>query len=167
MSLLTDALTRRQPLRILDLVYFLYFATHIPVTVLIDFQLFCPSHWVPQILKDALAFYVTTYKDPFMGSTTPVYWYSSFVVCELLFQLPFFFIACIGLVKAYGAHVATTVLPSVVEILCSPTFKLTQIERYILCAFYVPYFCLPVIMVIDSYYRINSYLRMNTEKKLQ
>lgn len=85
--------------RPLDLIYFFYFASHIPVTLAIDFQVFCPPQWVPQVLKDALTFYTETYKDPFMGSSTPVYWFLSFIVCELLVQLPFFFMACIGLIK--------------------------------------------------------------------
>lgn len=85
--------------RPLDLIYFFYFASHIPVTLAIDFQAFCPPLWVPQVLKDVLTFYTETYKDPFMGSSTPVYWFLSFIVCELLVQLPFFFMACIGLIK--------------------------------------------------------------------
>lgn len=85
--------------RPLDLIYFLYFASHIPVTLAIDFQVFYPPQFVPQVLKDALKFYTETYKDPFMGSSTPVYWFLSFIVCELFVQLPFFFMACVGLVK--------------------------------------------------------------------
>ena len=85
--------------RPLDLIYFVYFATHIPVTLSIDFQVFYPPHWVPQVLTDALKFYTETYKDPFMGSPTPIYWFLSFICCELVVQLPFFFIACVGLLK--------------------------------------------------------------------
>lgn len=85
--------------RPLDLIYFVYFATHIPVTLGIDFQLFYPSHWVPTALSDALDFYINTFKDPFMGSPTTLYWFASFICCELVVQLPFFFIACVGLLK--------------------------------------------------------------------
>lgn len=85
--------------RPLDLIYLIYFATHIPVTLGIDFQVFYPSHWVPKVLSEALEFYVDTFKDPFMGSSTPTYWFLTFICCELVVQLPFFFIACIALVK--------------------------------------------------------------------
>jgi hypothetical protein len=85
--------------RPLDLIYVIYFATHIPVTLGIDFQIFYPAHLVPQFLKDALDMYITVYKDPFMGSPTPIYWFLSFICCELVVQLPFFFIACFALVK--------------------------------------------------------------------
>ncbi|KAI7900312.1 transmembrane protein 6/97 [Cokeromyces recurvatus] len=157
--------------RPLDLIYFVYFATHIPITLAIDFQVFYPPNWVPQIFKDALDFYVLTYKDPFMGSSTPIYWYLSFIVCELLIQLPFFFIACVGLIKdckyirlplaIYGSHVATTVLPSILEVLLNPELKLNQTERLVLCSFYAPYFILPLIMLIDSFIRVNKYMKVN------
>ncbi|KAI9472249.1 MAG: transmembrane protein 6/97 [Benjaminiella poitrasii] len=150
--------------RPLDLIYFIYFATHIPVTLAIDFQVFYPPSWVPQIFKDALDFYVLTYKDPFMGSAKPVYWYLSFIVCELLVQLPFFFIACVGLIKVYGSHVATTVLPSILEVLLNPDLKLNQTERFILCGFYAPYFILPAIMLIDSFIRVNKYMKADKTK---
>lgn len=62
----------------------------------------------------------------------------------------------------YGAHVATTVLPSLVEVLLNPELKLNQTERLTLTGFYVPYFILPIIMVIDSYIQINKYLNVTT-----
>jgi hypothetical protein len=85
--------------RPLDLIYVIYFATHIPVTMDIDFQIFYPHHSVPQVLKDALDMYITVYKDRFMDSPTPVYWFLSFVCCELVVQLLFFFITYFALVK--------------------------------------------------------------------
>jgi hypothetical protein len=85
--------------RPLDLAYFVYFVIHIFATVAIDSQYYCPPQLVPQVLKDTLQFYLDTYKDPFMGSSIPLYWFSSFVFIELLIQLPFFFIACNGLLK--------------------------------------------------------------------
>ncbi|KAI8094889.1 transmembrane protein 6/97 [Gilbertella persicaria] len=153
--------------RPLDLVYFIYFSSHILATCCIDSQAFLPSEWYPQVLKDLLSFYVHTYKDPFMGN--PDYWFKSFVVCELVFQLPFFVYACIGLLKntqhlrfplaIYGAHVATTVLPLLAEVLLNPEHKLNWTEKVILCGFYGPYFALPCIMLIDSFIRVNTTLK--------
>lgn len=60
----------------------------------------------------------------------------------------------------YGAHVATTVLPTIVEVLFNPKYDLDQTERLVLCGFYGPYFVLPVIMIVDSYIRINKYLNV-------
>jgi hypothetical protein len=98
--IMSDSVTRKSLFsRPLDLIYLIYFATHIPVTLGIDCQVFYPPEWVPQVLKDALLMYTRDYKDPFMGSKEPMYWFLSFIVCEVIVQLPFFFIACIGLVK--------------------------------------------------------------------
>lgn len=85
--------------RPLDLIYFVYFASHIPVTLAIDLQTLLPAHWIPKALANTLSFYKNTFKDPFMGSAEPLYWFRSFLVCELILQLPFFFYACYGLVK--------------------------------------------------------------------
>lgn len=93
--------------RPLDLIYVIYFATHIPVTLGIDFQVFYPPHWVPKVLSEALEFYVDTFKDPFMGSPTPTYWFLTFICCELVVQLPFFFIACVALAKGTFDHGCT------------------------------------------------------------
>ncbi|CEP19199.1 hypothetical protein [Parasitella parasitica] len=164
--------------RPLDLIYFLYFASHIPVTLAIDFQVFYPPQWVPQVLKDALAFYTETYKDPFMGSSTPVYWFLSFIVCELFVQLPFFFMACVGLIKdskyirlplaIYGAHVATTVLPTIAEVLLNEKLNLSTVERHTLIGFYAPYFILPLVMLVDSFVYVNRYMKVdNLAKKTQ
>lgn len=86
--------------RPLDLLFFIYFAVHIPTTLLVDLQAFYPSSWVPDALKQCLEWYVATYKDPFMGSTTPVYWFNSFIACELVAQLPVFILSCYGLLKS-------------------------------------------------------------------
>ncbi|KAG1095385.1 hypothetical protein G6F42_018563 [Rhizopus arrhizus] len=146
--------------RPLDLVYFLYFATHIPVTLAIDFQVFCPPQWVPQVLKDALKFYTETYKDPFMGSSAPTYWFLSFIVClfkdSKYIRLP---------LAIYGAHVATTVLPTIAEVLFNEALDLNTAERQTLFGFYAPYFILPLIITVDSFVRINNYLKVDVSTK--
>lgn len=60
----------------------------------------------------------------------------------------------------YGSHVATTVLPTIVEVLFNTKYNLDRTERLVLCGFYVPYFILPVVMVIDSSIRLNKYLNV-------
>ncbi|KAG1135689.1 hypothetical protein G6F37_012600 [Rhizopus arrhizus] len=161
--------------RPLDLIYFIYFATHIPITLCIDLQTFCPSSWVPKTLIDLFNFYKITFKDPLMGSNEPMYWYLSFLVCEMVIQLPFFFAACYGLFKdsphirlplaIYGAHVTTTVLPTLAEIMLNPTYSLVSQERWVLFGFYFPYFLLPFIMLIDSYRCVNQSISLAQLKK--
>ncbi|ORZ23233.1 transmembrane protein 6/97 [Absidia repens] len=162
--------------RPLDLVYFIYFVTHIPVTFLIDFQVFYPASIVPQVLKDALAMFVNDFKDPLMGADPPHYWFLSFVYCELFFQFIFFFVACHGLWKdstrcriglcIYASHVATTVNASLFEVFLNPAYALTSTERYTLASFYLPYLILPLIMLVDSYFRLSKALSHTQSKKV-
>ncbi|RCH96345.1 Transmembrane protein 97, partial [Rhizopus stolonifer] len=146
-------------------------------TLFIDFQAFCPPEYVPQVLVDLLNFYKNTYKDPLMGSTEPMYWFLSFIAVEILIQLPFFFVACYGLLKdskyirlplvVYGAHVSTTVLPTIVEVMLNPVHALDNKERWALFGFYFPYFILPLIMLIDSYIRIHQFISLSQKTKTQ
>lgn len=86
--------------RPLDLIYFVYFATHIPITLLVDLQSVYPPKYVPQALKDLNQWYLTTYKDPFMTNASNLPWFKSFGFCELFVQTPLFFAACHGLYKS-------------------------------------------------------------------
>ncbi|KAI9311653.1 transmembrane protein 6/97 [Dichotomocladium elegans] len=161
--------------RPLDLLYFGYFASHIPVTLLVDLQSLYPKDWIPQVLQDVLAWYLALYKDPILAPPTPFLWFQSFVLCEALLQLPFFFVACYGLSKnsssirlpmiVYGAHVATTVIPCIAETVFNQHFELTQMERLTLCGFYLPYFIIPCIMMIDSYRRVSKALMAKKTSK--
>ncbi|CDS06816.1 hypothetical protein LRAMOSA09341 [Lichtheimia ramosa] len=160
--------------RPLDLVFFGYFASHIPVTVLIDMQPFYPQHLIPQVLKDVAADYVNTYKDPLVGSPVPLPWFESFLGCEVLFQLPFFFLAVYGLWKdaqfvrlpliVYGSHVVTTVIPCLAEVLFGSS-SLTFDERLTISGFYLPYLIIPLMILIDSYRRVSAILSTKSTLK--
>jgi hypothetical protein len=81
-----------------DAVYFIYFASHILATVVIDLQAVLPGGWYPKELQQLLAYYATTFNDPFM--TAPIAnWFKSLIYAELAIQLPFFFIALVALWK--------------------------------------------------------------------
>ncbi|KAI8985112.1 transmembrane protein 6/97 [Pilobolus umbonatus] len=162
--------------RPLDLIFVIYFITHIPPTLLLDFQALYPSDWVPQSIKDLLSLYIQTYRDPLVGSPVTLYWFKSFIICEALFQFPFFIIASIYLIKdnrdcydtdispVYGSHVATTVIASLAEVMFNDKYGLTVNEQYVLCGFYIPYLIIPILMVIDSSYRINRLIVNNKIK---
>ncbi|KAI7856555.1 transmembrane protein 6/97 [Circinella umbellata] len=152
--------------RPVDLVFFLYFLTHIPITLSIDLQALAPPELVPKVLRETLAWYVATYKDPFMGATESIAWFKGLTLCELVFQLPFFFVACYGLYKnslyvrvpliVYASHVATTMVPIIAELFYNTEFGLSQNEIWILFGFYVPYLILPLMILVDSYIRVTN-----------
>tara|TARA_B110000977_G_scaffold15623_1_gene19105 strand:+ start:2152 stop:2577 length:426 start_codon:yes stop_codon:yes gene_type:complete len=67
-----------------------FLATHVPATVLMDSQALVPKSMVPKFAQRLLEFHISTNHDPLMDDQ-PV-WFKSFILCELLFQLPFFII---------------------------------------------------------------------------
>jgi len=133
-------------------VFFLYFATHIPITLLIDAQ-GVSSAFHPQACKDLLAWYTKEFGDFLMDS--PPQWFRSIVACELLFQLPFFFVAVNGFwhgknsmrlpCLVYGAHVATTLVP-ILDAFAHAS-HLTPEQKAILIGIYFPYLLVPLLLV--------------------
>jgi hypothetical protein len=116
-----------------------YFLSHIPITLFIDSQgLFGPYY--PKLLTDVVAWYCDLFGDVLMKNapSTDYAWFSSLICFEILFQMPFFFVAIKFLMKGgsenpsdrsgsqkqqhypewfrmasivYGTHVSTTLVP--------------------------------------------------------
>ncbi|EIW58479.1 uncharacterized protein TRAVEDRAFT_37388 [Trametes versicolor FP-101664 SS1] len=122
-----------------DLVYFLFFAIHLPATFLIDLQALYPKQWVPSILSNLPKFYVEMSSDPLIGSAMGYFgqshldaytWFRSFLLVEAFFQVPVFVIGLLGLWKGsrsiyvlllvYAASTTTTTLPCLSVILSTP-----------------------------------------------
>ena len=130
-----------------------FFATHIPATILMDSQAILPPAVVPGFAKSLLRFHVRTNHDPLM-EWQPV-WFKSFILFELLFQLPFFFIGFKAFYErknwiripgvVYGAHTATTLVPILAEILHSDSFP-DEAARWKLFFISLPYLIVPASM---------------------
>ncbi|KAM9469157.1 sigma intracellular receptor 2 [Clarias gariepinus] len=150
-------------LRILEIVFFLYFASHVPITLFIDLQALLPEHVYPQALRDVLHWYAAEFKDPMV--LAPPAWFKSFIFCEALVQLPFFPIAAYAFLKGnckwirtpaiiYSVHVATTLIPILSHILLHnfPRGPLpgpqTSKERWMLVSVYAPYLLIPIILLL-------------------
>jgi hypothetical protein len=131
------------------LIYLIYFVSHIPITLCIDVQAIFGSFY-PTALQELSKWYVSEYND-FLMLNLPT-WFRSFIYCEFLFQLPFFFVASYALyyrknwvripMIIYGAHVSTTVIPLLSEFAFSD--QLTQMEALTLGSFYLPYLLVPL-----------------------
>ncbi|XP_007246016.3 sigma intracellular receptor 2 [Astyanax mexicanus] len=149
-------------LRVLEIIFFLYFASHIPITLFIDLQALLPEHVYPQALKDVLHWYAAEFKDPMV--VDPPFWFKSFIFCEALVQLPFFPIATYAFLKGkcrwirtptiiYATHVATTLIPILAHILYHnfPTAPYpgpqTMKERLTLVSVYAPYLLIPLMLL--------------------
>ncbi|MEQ2169364.1 hypothetical protein GOODEAATRI_024435, partial [Goodea atripinnis] len=113
-------------IRVLEIIFFFYFASHIPITLFIDLQALLPGDVYPQPvssdhsvfficllrrlslaadinhsflhqLVDLLRWYAEEFKDPMMLDHPE--WFKSFVFCEALLQMPFFPIAAYAFLK--------------------------------------------------------------------
>ncbi|KAG2178754.1 hypothetical protein INT43_001600 [Umbelopsis isabellina] len=130
-------------------------------------------------MKDFNAYYLREFKDPLVANARHMPWFKSFMWCEALLQLPFFFWALRGLYKdtrmtrvgllTYGAHVTTTVIPTLAELAFGTASQatLTATERYTLIGIYLPYLLIPATMVVDSYCKISSMIGSSSSKPKQ
>lgn len=85
--------------RPIDWILFVYFASHIPITIFFDLQCLYPQWLIPQFFVQLNGSYLQLTSDPFMDTSNTIYWFKSFALCEAFIQLPFFFIACHALLK--------------------------------------------------------------------
>jgi hypothetical protein len=135
---------------------------------LVDGQAFLPRRFYPQVLIDVVDWYANTFKDKLM--THPVLpWFSSIVALEVLFQLPFFFVAVRALLQhdgsthsdnnvisgsglfrsfciIYASSTATTLVPILGCILSDDDTTMT--EKGVLLGFYLPYLVFPLWLVV-------------------
>ncbi|KAJ2719847.1 hypothetical protein GGI07_004966 [Coemansia sp. Benny D115] len=152
-----------QPRRPLDWIYLVYFVSHIPITVLVDVVPLFPKHLVPGLLLDINHFLTAVLGDPFMvaGPTrSDMAWFRSMLLCELLFQLPFFFYAVAAVWRrstfrhlplvVYGAHVSTTMVP-ILGTLAVGDIDRSSSQRLFLASMYIPYLLIPLTMAVDSF----------------
>lgn len=77
----------------LDYVHYGYFAMHIPISLLLDFQAVLPRSCFPSAALKLGDFYNTDFKDPLMAANPKPAWFQSFIWCEAALQLPFFGLA--------------------------------------------------------------------------
>ena len=84
--------------------FLIFFISHIPITLFIDGQ-GALRNWYPTMLQDLVTWYAKIFGDVLMGNSPSkdLIWFSSVICCELLFQLPFFFVATKVLIS-YPTH---------------------------------------------------------------
>jgi len=149
--------------RPLDLVFFIYFVTHIFPTMFLDSYL-ALIPLTPDFLKSINQWYTEKFNDPLFVNTPN--WFRGFANIELFFHLPFFFYVSIGLWKdttsirlpmlVYSSHVTTTTFVCLVELLFTKHKGLTDSQRNLLISFYLPYFLIPLVCMINSFSRIRT-----------
>ncbi|XP_036123630.1 sigma intracellular receptor 2 [Molossus molossus] len=144
----------------------LYFLSHIPITLLLDLQAVLPGELYPIELRNLLKWYAKEFKDPLLQD--PPMWFKSFLLCELVFQLPFFPIATYAFFKGgckwirtpaivYSVHTMTTLIPILSTFLLEDFSKAsgfkgqgpkTLQDRLTLISLYSPYFLIPLMLLL-------------------
>lgn len=138
-----------------------FFASHIVFTLIVDSQALLPKTVVPAPLKALLAWYSATLGDPLMSDPHSILWFQSLVACEMIFQLPYFVLACHFLRNAklssypewfryasiaYGAHTSTTMAPILVTLASNPSA--TLLEKAVIISVYLPYLIFPAAILM-------------------
>ncbi|KAF6255027.1 hypothetical protein COO60DRAFT_1537625, partial [Scenedesmus sp. NREL 46B-D3] len=116
-----------------------------------------PPHMLamlPQQLKDLLQWHIETNGDHLVRDN-PI-WFVAFVWCELVVQLPFFFIAAYAYLAGrnwiripaimYGVHAATTVVPMLADFYYGQGRNSPQKEQ--LCLIYGTYLVFPLLIAL-------------------
>ena len=142
-------------------VFLCYFASHVPITILIDGQ-GAFSTFYPQGLRDLVTWYCTVFGDVLMRYPSPI-WFQSVILAEVFLQLPFFFVALPVLWREaeksddqyprwfqslciiYGAHVSTTLIPILGTFWTS--FEMTNLQVAMTTAVYLPYLLFPLYLL--------------------
>ncbi|KAH8833877.1 transmembrane protein 6/97 [Flagelloscypha sp. PMI_526] len=183
--------------RPLDLLYIIFFAFHLPASLLMDFQYIVPGSWVPEIMKPLPDHYVKQSNDPLVGGLlgyfgdtgSSLVWFKTLCFVEMLVQVPIFILGAWGLWKdskfiypvllAYAGSTATSTLPCVTVIMDMPLtdipaigiYAVTAAQKSLLLYGYVPFFLIPLLMVFDMTIRVSKLIaiaaKAQTTKKIQ
>jgi hypothetical protein len=139
--------------------FLIFFASHIPITLLMNGQTVLPAAFFPDFLslRGILPFYAALFNDTLMTAPFDI-WLQSFVVCEVLLQVPFFILAIRSLLSMddgsgwfrtacliYGSHAVTTLIPILTETVLNEVNTVT--EKVVLVGFYIPYLIFPAWLV--------------------
>ncbi|KAG0148280.1 hypothetical protein CROQUDRAFT_75529 [Cronartium quercuum f. sp. fusiforme G11] len=162
-----------------DRLYISFLAVHAIATIAIDVQPIAPAALIPTLFKNLMNFYQSVSNDPLMigaSSGDPKYlWFRWFLAHEFIFFLPAYVFGIRGLLRddpaiyplllAYGAAATTTTATCLVD-LCfgSDSMSLTTEQFILLLSSYVPFFLIPLIILIDMYLRIATLLKAASKK---
>ncbi|KAH9825284.1 transmembrane protein 6/97 [Melampsora americana] len=162
-----------------DRLYMGFLVMHAVATVVIDIQPVLPPTIIPSAFKKLLNFYIIISNDPLMigaSSGSPNYlWFRWLLAHEFIFFLPTYLFGILGLWKgdptvyplllAYGAAASTTTATCLIDVLFgSHDSHLTTKQSLFLLSSYVPFFILPLTILLDMYFRISTLLRASSHK---
>ncbi|KIY51119.1 hypothetical protein FISHEDRAFT_71410 [Fistulina hepatica ATCC 64428] len=176
-------ISARKPLseRPLDKAYFLFFAVHLAVSLLIDCQSLYPKSLVPKPLVDLVAWYIDMSKDPLFGGVLGLIdyphdltWFKCCLLLEAFFQVPTFIIGMRGLyydrkstwvlMIVYGASTTVSVILCIGTMLTYPIISAEEVSANVVgytrqqmlfgLANILPFLIVPVFMTVERSWRV-------------
>ncbi|OAG01550.1 uncharacterized protein CC84DRAFT_1167755 [Paraphaeosphaeria sporulosa] len=163
-----------------DLVYLVFFMTHIPVMLAFDLTSYYPVAVKPGWMTDVRTWYIATFGDRFFYNAPA--WFSTFTLLELVYHLPFSFWAIPALIRndpriplallVFALETSITTITCLAEMLSWD--ELTPLQRGVqgLGGMYGAYLAVGVFMAVDCYARLDRILSKQkgitpiTKKKL-
>ena len=162
-----------------------FFLSHIPITMLMDGQASLFRLPYPKAMTDFTQLYASTLQDPHFLGKGPSFqqwfspWFSAMITWELIFKLPYFFVAVHMLLSNkkgnngsdndkngvphqypewfrlwsifYGASTATTLVPVLGVVWWNDADAATPLLKVLLSLVYLPYLIFPLLMVKECW----------------
>eukprot|EP00117_Sycon_ciliatum_P046437 scpid77509/ scgid33259/ Transmembrane protein 97 len=153
--------------RALDWLFCIFFLVHIPITLLIDLQIFT-TDFHPKPLVDYAKSWALENGEPFLSPAVAPMWFRTVVAMELLFQVPFFIIAVPAFYSQsprynwmripciiYATQAITAILPILAEMLLIDYSKeeigpKTPAQVSGLLVAYLPFLIVPVLLLFRT-----------------
>ncbi|CAK9442296.1 uncharacterized protein LODBEIA_P60390 [Lodderomyces beijingensis] len=149
----------------LDALVFGYYLTHIPVTLVIDASVIIPKQYHSQLTSFLVQFHTSQNKDIVL--LYPQIWFKTFILVEVVFQLPLFVYFCYKYLKRqldaryyawsliYGFNASFTTFVCMVYICMEGgNFGLSEVEAVKLVAVYSPYLFFPLVILVHAFQKL-------------
>ncbi|KAL2867208.1 EXPERA domain-containing protein [Aspergillus lucknowensis] len=155
-----------------DLIYFGFFAIHIPIILLVDAVPILPSPFDNTISRELRNYYITTFRDKFFEGPAPG-WFTSFMYMELYYHLPLSVWALGALLRddplvpihllVFGFQSFLTAWTCLVEVWDWEDRSLA--EKRNLTSLYGPYVALGGFMALDMFWRLRKKLLSKSKQE--
>ncbi|KAL6233291.1 hypothetical protein BDW75DRAFT_232113 [Aspergillus navahoensis] len=155
-----------------DLVYFGFFAIHIPIIFLVDAVPVLPGLLDNALSRQLRDFYIATYRDKFFEGSVPA-WFTSYTWMEILYHVPLSIWALGALLRddplvpvhllIFGFQSFITSWTCLVEVWSWEDRTIG--EKQNLTTLYGPYVALGAFMALDMFGRIRSSLLEKSKRE--
>ncbi|KAL7650232.1 hypothetical protein ACMYSQ_012034 [Aspergillus niger] len=155
-----------------DLIYFSFFAIHVPIIFLVDAAPILPTALQSNLSHTLRQFYIDTYHDKFFEEP-PAPWFYFFILMELFYHVPVSVWALGGLKRddplvplhllIFGLQAFLTSTVCLVEVWSWADRTVAQKQN--ISMLYGPYVALGAFMALDMFFRLRTRLLVKSKKE--